>query len=346
MDTLKAHSLTIGYAPTRNERHTVAKNLELELSAGELICLLGPNGIGKSTLMRTLSGLQPALSGEIRLGGQLLKNLAARQRAQRIGIVSTERIDVGHLSGYALVSLGRYPYTDWTGRMDQTDRDIVSNAMQAVGAVDLADRSVSELSDGERQKIMIARALAQETDIILLDEPTAFLDLPRRVEIVTLLRSLAHDVGKAILLSTHDLDLALRNADQIWLMTPGQVETGIPESLVLNGAFENAFARDSIEFDSASGSFRPSAIRDRQIGLRGTGLTADWTARALERIGFTILPEQTDDSSILVSVEQNENQTTWQLDQTGRESSFFTSLDDLLTSLRAHAPKPSGDTNG
>jgi iron complex transport system ATP-binding protein len=346
MDTLRTQNLAIGYAPTRNERHTVAEDLELELSAGELVCLLGPNGIGKSTLMRTLSGLQPALSGEIRLGGQLLKDLTARHRAQRIGIVSTERIDVGHLSGYALVSLGRYPYTDWTGRMDQTDRDIVTKAIQAVGAVDLADRPVSELSDGERQKIMIARALAQETDIILLDEPTAFLDLPRRVEIVTLLRSLARDAGKAILLSTHDLDLALRNADRIWLMTPGHVETGIPESLVLNGAFENAFARDNIEFDSASGSFRPSATRDRQIGLRGTGLTADWTARALERVGFTVLPEESADSSILVSVEQNRNQTTWQLDRPENESSVFSTLDDLLDSLRAHVPKPSGRTDG
>jgi iron complex transport system ATP-binding protein len=346
MDTLRTQSLTIGYAPTRNEPHTVAEDLELELSAGELVCLLGPNGIGKSTLMRTLSGLQPALSGEIRLGNQLLKDLTARHRAQRIGIVSTERIDVGHLSGYALVSLGRYPYTDWMGRMDQTDRDIVSNAIQSVGAVYLADRPVSELSDGERQKIMIARALAQETDIILLDEPTAFLDLPRRVEIVALLRSLAHDAGKAILLSTHDLDLALRNADRIWLMTPGQVETGIPESLVLNGAFENAFARDSIEFDSASGSFRPAATRDRQIGLRGTGLTADWTARALERIGFTVLLEGSTDSSILVSVEQNKNHTTWQLDQPENEPGVYSTLDDLLDSLRTHVPKPSGGANG
>lgn len=329
---LSTHALTIGYAPPRRAPHVVAAGLDLGVSPGELVCLLGPNGIGKSTLMRTISGMQPPLSGSVRLGDVDIGRLAAGERARRIGIVLTDRIDVGYLSGYALVSLGRYPYTDWTGRMTDDDHRVVTEAIRAVGAEDLADRPVSELSDGERQKMMVARVLAQETEVVLLDEPTAFLDLPRRVEIIALLRRLAHD-GKAILLSTHDLDLAVRNADRIWLMTPGAVHTGIPESLVLNGAFERAFAREGIEFDEASGAFLPARRPAHRIAFVGSGLAAAWTTRALERIGYAVVA--TGDADIALTVDEDDGKTVWTL--TSDTERAFLGLDELIDHLQAIA---------
>ena len=187
---LQTCDLCIGYAPKRRPRIAVAADLGVELLKGELVCLLGPNGAGKSTLMRTLAGLQKPLSGEVLLEGRDLHGLSESERARLLGLVLTERVDVGNLSAYALVALGRYPYTGWDGRLSAADEEVVRWAIDAVGARDLAGRSVGELSDGERQKVMIARALAQEPAVLLLDEPTAFLDLPRRVEIVQLLRRL------------------------------------------------------------------------------------------------------------------------------------------------------------
>jgi iron complex transport system ATP-binding protein len=341
---LKTHQLTIGYIPTRKSPHVVASGLDLSLASGELVCLLGPNGIGKSTLMRTISGTQGGLGGQVSLSGIPIDDLPAKERARKIGIVLTERIDVGHLSSYALVSLGRFPYTDWTGNTDDEDHRIVTEAIHAVGAPELANRPVSELSDGERQKIMIARVLAQETDIILLDEPTAFLDLPRRVEIVALLRKLAHESDKAILLSTHDLDLAVRNADRIWLMTAGHVETGIPESLVLNGAFESAFAWEGIEFDETSGSFRPAHRPLQTIRFSESGLVAAWTARALERIGYAVQTAESD-TDLSLELEEDEGMTAWIL-RSEDELTFLT-LDELITHLKTtFDPTLTGQANG
>lgn len=331
MSAIQTRKLAIGYIPSKKTPQVIASGLDLSLAPGELVCLLGPNGIGKSTLMRTISGMQPALGGHVNLDGRQVEDLPAKERARRIGIVLTERIDVGHLSSYALVSLGRYPYTDWTGRMDAEDHRIVTEAINAVGASDLADRSVSELSDGERQKIMIARVLAQETEVILLDEPTAFLDLPRRVEIIALLRGLAHESGKAILLSTHDLDLAVRNADRIWLMTSGNVETGIPESLVLNGAFETAFAREGIEFDQSSGSFRPLHRPGLRIRFSESGLVAAWTTRALERIGYAVVTEGSD-IELSLELEEDDGKTIWTL--RSEDALSFPTLDALVAHLK------------
>ncbi|MBO9343739.1 MAG: ABC transporter ATP-binding protein, partial [Roseiflexus sp.] len=235
---LATEHLSIGYAPRRGPRRIVASNLNLTLHAGEVVCLLGPNGVGKSTLLRTLVGMQPPLDGRVWLDGVDLSTLSAREIARRVSVVLTERVEVGQLTVYALVALGRHPHTDWTGRLTPHDEAIVRQALEAVNAVNLAGRLVHELSDGERQRVMVARALAQEPLVVVLDEPTAFLDLPRRVEIMRLLRRLAHETQRAMILSTHDLDLALRSADLLWLMAPGGgVHAGAPEDLVLGGAF-------------------------------------------------------------------------------------------------------------
>lgn len=308
MGVLQACDLGIGYAPRRGPRLEVARHIDAHLLAGELVCLLGPNGAGKSTLMRTLAGLQKPLAGEVCLKGRALHDLTESERARRLGLVLTERVEVGNLSAYALVALGRYPHTGWAGRLSPADEAVVRWAMDAVGAANLASRSVGELSDGERQKVMIARALAQEPAVLLLDEPTAFLDLPRRVEILQLLRRLASGRNRAVLLATHDLDLALRCADRLWLLPPdGPLQTGAPEDLVLSGAFQRTFA--DVEFDPVLGSFHLMREPDGEVGLVGDGLHARWTARALERAGYRMAT----DAPTCVELIGEGNDIAWQL---------------------------------
>jgi iron complex transport system ATP-binding protein len=232
---LETHDLAIGYQSRSTTRRVVVASINLRLEAGELVCLLGPNGAGKSTLLRTLAGMQAPLQGQIQIMGTDLYRLSPIDRARRLGVVLTDRAEVGALSVRALVALGRYPYTDWAGRLTAADEICIDQALAAVGATALALRLFGQLSDGERQKALIARALAQEPNLLLLDEPTAFLDWPRRVEIMGILRRLARESGRAVLLSTHDLDLALRGADRLWLLPPGgPIRAGMPEELVLD----------------------------------------------------------------------------------------------------------------
>ncbi len=281
--------LSIGYPMRREAPVVVAENISVGLKAGEFVCLLGPNGAGKSTLMRTLAGMQPGLNGRIHLNNQDLATYSAKALARQLSVVLTEPINAGMLTGWDLVALGRHPYTNWSGNLSAVDETAIEQAILAVGASQLAHRHVNTLSDGERQKIMIARALAQEPAVMLLDEPTAFLDLPRRVETMHILRQLARKTQRAVLLSTHDLDLALRNADIIWLMPQGgTLQVGTPEELVLNGSFEAAFQADGVQFDPHSGSFKISAQSAGQVDLLGEGLSALWTRRALERVGFAV----------------------------------------------------------
>ena len=292
---LVTEHLTLGYSQSRRPARIVTEDVNATLLPGELVCLLGPNGAGKSTLLRTLAGMQSPLGGSVRLMGEDVFRLDARELARRMSIVLTERVSAGSLSAYALVALGRHPYTDWTGRLRDEDEQIVRWAIDAVQARPLAGRSVAELSDGERQKIMIARALAQQPALMLLDEPTAFLDLPHRVEVMHILRQLAHEGGQAILLSTHDLDLALRHADRIWLLPPGgPLQVGAPEDLVLSGAFARTFTTSGLTFDLDSGSFSVVDGGARRIGLHGSGPQTTWTRRALEREGYHVTADAPD----------------------------------------------------
>ncbi len=330
---LSTTDLTVGYAVARKTPMAVVEHITVDLLAGELVCLIGPNGAGKSTLMRTLAGMQTPLAGMVHLMGDDLKSLKANELARRLSIVLTERVDVGIMSAYNLVALGRYPYTGWMGELRPEDEWVVQQAITAVGAADLADRHVGELSDGERQKIMIARALAQEPVVMLLDEPTAYLDLPRRAELMAMLRRLARETGRAILLSTHDLDLALRNADRIWLLPKGgRLQVGAPEDLVLSGAFEAAFKGEGVQFDAYTGSFRTDNVPAGMVDLHGEGLPALWTLRALEREGFCVV-RGGNESTVRITVDQQDNTTAWQVRVDGHEQ-VNTSLYDVIAYLR------------
>ena len=324
---LTTHDLTIGYT---RPALTVAEGITVELRAGELACLIGPNGAGKTTLMRTLAGMLPALAGHVELGGENVSTLKARELARRLSVVLTERVNVGNLSAYGLVALGRHPYTDWSGRLEKHDEAVVRWAIEAVGAKALAHRPVDELSDGERQKILIARALAQEPLAMLLDEPTAFLDLPNRVEVLRVLRQLSRMTGRAILLSTHDLDLALRSADVIWLLPGGgPLQVGAPEDLVLSGAFEAAFQSEGVIFDRQTGAFIIRTPHTGSVDLVGEGLAALWTRRALEREGFRIEHP----ASVRVEVLPQKGYTAWRsfVNDTTHE---HTDLYNLIAFLR------------
>lgn len=281
---LRTEALVVGYAGT-----AVLGPLDLYLESGEVVCLLGANGAGKSTLIRSLAGMQPALSGRVWLDGEVLSALSSRVRAQQLAVVLTDRVHGGLMTGYDLVCLGRYPHVDWGGRLGARDYEAVELALHQVGAEALAARQVIELSDGERQKIMVARALAQEPRLLILDEVTAFLDLPRRVEVMQILHRLARTRGIAVLLSTHDLDLAQRIADRVWLVDERrELQIGAPEDLMLHGHFARAFASEGLRFDADSGELLLRERDSRPVQLTGEGPRRLWAERALKRAGYHV----------------------------------------------------------
>lgn len=238
---IELKDLTIGYAQKNNTK-VVASGINATLHSGRLTCLIGANGIGKSTLLRTLSAFQPPLSGEIFIDNESpipLSTLTDKQLSRLIGVVLTEKPDVQNMTVFELVGLGRSPYTGFWGRLNEDDKEVVKESLRLVGIESLQDRLIQTLSDGERQKTMIAKALAQQTPVIYLDEPTAFLDYPSKVEMLTLLRHLARETGKTIFLSTHDMELALQIADELWLMTADTPSSDTAESPSNNGLCQN-----------------------------------------------------------------------------------------------------------
>jgi iron complex transport system ATP-binding protein len=254
--TLHLRRLTLGYR-YRNKEQVVARDLSATLRNGELTCLIGANGTGKSTLLRTLAGFQPALSGEIQLDGQDLRTYSANALAKRIGVVLTDRPEISHLSVFELAGLGRSPYTGFWGALTEYDKAVVTEALQQTGIAHRATQPVDQLSDGEKQKVLIAKALAQQTPLIFLDEPTAFLDFPSKVEILQTLRHLSRTLGKTVLLTTHDLELAFQIADHLWLLDPQRgLTTGAPAALAQSGDLSTLFPGKHIRFDAPTGRFQ------------------------------------------------------------------------------------------
>jgi len=264
---LRATGLAIGWGKGRASR-TLASGIGLSVPAGRLIALVGPNGSGKSTLLRSLCGLQSVIAGKIMLEGKDLGTLSAEERARSVACVFNEKLDSGYFSVFDIVAFGRYPYTDARNRLGEKDRAKVIGALAAVGMESFAERRFSDLSDGEKQKVNIARAIAQDTGLLVLDEPTAFLDAPSRIEIFHLAGSLAHEGGKAIVVCTHEVDLALRSADEMWIMDrEHRFLSGTPAVVAYSGAIGRAFATPNVHFDPATGGFKVSGMERK--GLRG-----------------------------------------------------------------------------
>ncbi|MBR3896479.1 MAG: ABC transporter ATP-binding protein [Bacteroidaceae bacterium] len=224
--TIQLKDLTIGYSEKGARKKIIAQGICAMLYGGQLTCLLGKNGAGKSTLLRTLSAFIPPLGGDVLIEGKPLMGYTSTERARLIGVVLTERPELQHMTVHELAGMGRSPYTGFWGRLSREDNTLVGEALRMVGMDTMATRMVDTLSDGERQKVMIAKALSQQTPVIFLDEPTAFLDYPSKVDTMLLLRRLAHETGKIIFLSTHDVELAMQTADTLWLMRRVRGEEG------------------------------------------------------------------------------------------------------------------------
>lgn len=252
---IEIKGLSTGYRAGSKEI-CISGSLDINLQGSQLVSLLGPNGAGKTTLLRTLAGLQSPLKGDIKICGKALKDYKMSELACTVGVVLTERPAVMSMTVREMVSMGRSPYTGFSGRLSLEDHDKVNRAMQLVGINGMAGRTVASLSDGERQKVMIAKALAQETKIIFLDEPSAFLDFPGKVEMMALLRRLAHEERKLILLSTHDLNVALAMSDTLILLSKEHgMRTGTPAELGAAGSLERWFASPLIRYDREKGAF-------------------------------------------------------------------------------------------
>ena len=283
MAMVNIDSLSIGYRDGKRVT-VVAAGITADIHGGEMTCLIGANGVGKSTLLRTLSAFLPKLGGTVMIDGKEIGEYSDRQLSRKVSVVLTDRVDIRGLSAGELIGLGRSPYTGFWGTLEKRDKEIVAHCAEQVGISDLMGRMVNTLSDGERQKVMIAKALAQETPVIFLDEPTAFLDFPSKVEIMQLLRRISRETRKTIFLSTHDLELALQIADKVWLMgAAGGITIGTPEDLALEGKLDSFFMRRGISFDRETGLFRPRFEYRHKVKLTGSGQRMLMARKALDR---------------------------------------------------------------
>lgn len=251
---LSAQKVSVGYKSKKGDT-VIAEDININLQQGKLTALIGANGIGKSTLLRTLTAIQKPLAGTILLNNKVITEFSPKDLAQNLSIVLTESLPQSNLSVFELVALGRQPYTNWLGTMSPEDLTEVKNAMELAQINHLAQKKHYEISDGQLQKVLIARALAQNTPLIILDEPTTHLDLQHKVNLLRLLKKLTAETGKSILYSTHDLDLALQLSDEIIVMAPGSIEQDTPHNLLTKNAFSKLFDDSSITFDAQKGRF-------------------------------------------------------------------------------------------
>ena len=310
------NNLSIGYRQ-QGKPLCLFENINISLGAGELVCFMGPNGIGKSSLIRTLAGLQKSLGGDI----LILKD-------KPVALVLTDKITATHMSVYDLISYGRYPHLNWNISLTEKDHALINEAITQLHLEELINKRLFELSDGQLQMVMIAKALAQDTPVLFLDEPTAHLDLNNRVDIMNTLRELSRTGGKSILVATHELDLALQTADRIWLATHDKkIKEGIPEDLVLDGSFDQVFQFKG--FDLKTGKVHHIPFRNISLQLSGQGHEYLWTKNALERSGYEIRTT----SSISIEVITAENSTSWSLAMNQLQVTCH-SLGELLKQLR------------
>ncbi|MGX7666830.1 ABC transporter ATP-binding protein [Flavobacterium pedocola] len=251
---LHTENLTTGYT-SKNGKSVIAQNLNLELPAGKLIALIGANGIGKSTLLRTITGIQQPLEGKVFLNGKEIAAYEPLQLAQNLSVVLTEKLPPSNLTVFELIALGRQPYTNWIGTLTETDREKIQEAIELTQISHLIHKKHYEISDGQLQNVLVARALAQDTPLIILDEPTTHLDLVHKVALFKLLKKLSHETGKCILFSTHDVDLAIQLSHEMIVMTEGKVVQNEPCNLISDGTFNTIFKDDHIFFDPEKGKF-------------------------------------------------------------------------------------------
>jgi len=315
---------------TRSGRQALLFGINLEVGRYELIGLIGRNGSGKSTLLRTLMRIQELLKGEIYFDGKNIDDFHRHEFARIAAFVSTGVLEVEGMTIRELVSLGRFPYTNWIGRLKADDHEIIDRSLDEVGITSLADRKLNEVSDGERQKAMIARTLAQNSSIIILDEPTAFLDLPSKYDIINLLHHLTEE-GKIIIYSSHDLNISLKFSDRLWVIDQGRILDGAPEDLILNDTFARIFESDKIMFNPLNGDFELKRNPEKVITLTGNDpVCLNWTMNALIRNGYRI--SDSGSSIPVVQVKKEKHGIIWIL-QTDKQNLLFESIYQMLVIL-------------
>ncbi|HUW93783.1 MAG TPA: ABC transporter ATP-binding protein [Bacteroidales bacterium] len=287
---LVTENLSVGYI-NHGRAAPVMEHLNLTARRGELIALIGRNGSGKSTLLRTLVSLQPLLAGNIMIKNKPVAAIDSSEMPVLVSFTSTEPFPGHNIRVREVVALGRFPHTNWIGSLTEPDRKAVTEALEVTAMLSLAERNIDNISDGERQRTLIARSLAQDTDLLVKDEPTAFLDLPSRFAIVSLLRKLTREKEKCVIYSTHDLDTAINEADSIWLMSDDAIEQGAPEDLVLNKSLAKAFESPLLSFSQSDGTFSFLRSGAGEIALEASGITRKLTEKALKRCGYRINPD-------------------------------------------------------
>ncbi len=311
---IETKKVTIGYLKN-NTRMPLCNDINVQAHQGELIALIGSNGIGKSTFIRTLCLIHPALEGQISINNFDSESISRNEAAKNMSLVSTELIRSNNLRVNDLVGLGRYPHGNWFSPLNDKDYEIVQAALTDVGMVGFGNRLVNELSDGEYQRVMIARALAQDTPILFLDEPTAFLDLSNKFIIFSLLWRLTRERLKTVIFSTHDLNIALQFADLFWVMSKNGLQAGAPEDLLMNNAIENLFFGSDVFFDAQNNQFRNRKPLQQSIVLLGDGIEYHFTKLALERLGFYI--DCNKPSPFSVQIVKNAQKVCWELTKNG-----------------------------
>lgn len=285
---LKTHSLAIGYGNGKREPTPLVPPINLELHGPSFVALAGVNGAGKSTFLKTITGLLQPLAGEVELNGKPLKTLSAHEIALSVSIVLTEFPDDLFLRVEDVVAMGRYPYSGFWGRPGEEDHLAVMKSIELCNISHLKGRRIISLSDGEKQKTFIAKAIAQDTPFIVLDEPAAFLDYPGKLELMYLLRNLVYEQGKTILFSSHDLDLVLRHADRLWLLAPGvPFVEGTPEKLAVEGQIASFFNRRQIAFDTQTLHFFQTEQISNRIRLAPDLPHRKLILNVLARNGYT-----------------------------------------------------------
>lgn len=296
---LSLTNLEVGY--TTPERISVLKDIDLNFKSGEMVCLMGPNGSGKSTLIRSISGLQAYYGGTIKIKNKPIEEFTKAEFAKQVSVVLTVIPFIGNLTVRQIVEMGRYPFSNWFNRLEKKDHEIVEKAIEVTNLETLSNKYFNTLSDGQKQKTLIARAISQDGEIIILDEPTSHLDLNNRVEIMNLLKDLAHSAGKCVIVSTHEMDLALQITDRLVLITSeGEIESGIPEDLVLSGKIDHTF--DLKGYDLKRGKVTGRTFTQR-VSLKGKDYPYLWTKNALERAGY----EVGEKSQIKINIESEDH---------------------------------------
>ncbi len=325
---LSVKDLKIGYKQRKTEQ-LLFDRINLSAYQGEFIGLAGKNGIGKTTFLKCLVRLLHPLNGQIELNHTDLGKFSLKELARNISYVSTENVNIENLTIYELVQYGRHAYTNILGINKPVDKEMIMRAIQAVRLEDLKERKINELSDGEKKKALIARALAQDTPVVILDEPLAFLDLPNKYELVKLLKSTAYEQSKTIIFSVHDINMALQECDKLWLMENQVVSEGAPEDLILSGLLHELFEDSNIFFDENAGQFKNKSHFDQKIGLIGDGKVACLTERALARI-FTEVDENQEKK---VYIQEKNDHYIWIFECKG-DKFVFGSINELIHFLK------------